>query len=496
MHDRLEDDKRILTVTAGNLRQNHLYISKHLDFLPKDCIGPARRAGQVVRQIEIELDGLAKTIATDIGMDAKTGKPRRFIRDRAWIGKFFKHHKVQEGARLVLSRLTPRRFRLSIDLESLDLHRQLRAVEFFAGIGLVRLALEENGTKVVYANDINADKQELYEANFPPGEFCLGDIHDVHATDIPDADLFTASFPCTDLSIAGAMRGIHSGESSTFWELVRILKEAGDRRPQAVLLENVPGFLMSHEGNDFAGAVSALNELGYACDAVFLNASRFVPQSRLRLFVIGRLGAEASNPFGLQSSKIRPPVLTDFILSHPELGWDIEDLPDPPDLHPVLAAIIEDLPDNHEEWWNPKRTEYFMNQLSEKHGRAADEMIAGRNVSYATAFRRIRHGRSMAELRTDGIAGCLRTPRGGSGRQILFKAGKGRYQVRLLTPRECARLQGVPDAYHVGTSRNKALFGFGDAVCVPAISWVIEHCLLPGISREPVSTAIRRTGTQ
>ena len=85
----------------------------------------------------------------------------------------------------------------------------------------------------------------------------------------------------------------------------------------------------------------------------------------------------------------------------------------------------------------------------------------------------------MAELRTDGIAGCLRTPRGGSGRQILFKAGFGKFQVRLLTPRECARLQGVPDDYKIEVRANQALFGFGDAVCVPAVGWIARHYLTP-----------------
>jgi DNA (cytosine-5)-methyltransferase 1 len=106
-------------------------------------------------------------------------------------------------------------------------------------------------------------------------------------------------------------------------------------------------------------------------------------------------------------------------------------------------------------------------------------MVAARKVTYATAFRRIRKGRSMAELRTDGLAGCLRTPRGGSGRQILFKAGRGRYQVRLLSPREAARLQGAADDYPIRVGTNQALFGFGDAVCVPAVAWIVEHYLTP-----------------
>jgi len=119
-----------------------------------------------------------------------------------------------------------------------------------------------------------------------------------------------------------------------------------------------------------------------------------------------------------------------------------------------------------------------MGQLSPKHGLLAKIMIGGRKVTYATAFRRVRNGKSMAELRTDGIAGCLRTPRGGSGRQILLAAGKGRFAVRLLTPRECARLMGADD-FVLKVSLNQALFGFGDAVCVPVIEWIARNYLNP-----------------
>jgi len=93
-------------------------------------------------------------------------------------------------------------------------------------------------------------------------------------------------------------------------------------------------------------------------------------------------------------------------------------------------------------------------------------------------FRRMRAGKSTAELRTDGIAGCLRTPKGGSGRQILFQAGFGRFAVRLITAREAARLMGA-DNYVITTPLNQSLFGFGDAVCVPVVSWIAEHYLNP-----------------
>jgi DNA (cytosine-5)-methyltransferase 1 len=105
-------------------------------------------------------------------------------------------------------------------------------------------------------------------------------------------------------------------------------------------------------------------------------------------------------------------------------------------------------------------------------------MMQSEGTTYGTVFRRVRNGRSMAELRTDGTAGCLRTPRGGSGRQILVAAGNGRISVRLLTPRECARLMGADD-FVIDVPANQALFGFGDAVCVPVIDWIARNYLNP-----------------
>ncbi len=234
---------------------------------------------------------------------------------------------------------------------------------------------------------------------------------------------------------------------------------------------------MSHGGRDFEQALLALNELGYTVDAIILNAVHWAPQSRARLFVLARRDEGQERRSCALVSDARPESLFNFINDHPNVRWDIRDLPPLPPPCARLADIIEHLPDDDPHWWDKKRTEYFMNQMSDKHAEQARQMIAGKSYTYATAFRRVRHEKSMAELRTDGIAGCLRTPRGGSGRQILFKAGRGKYKVRLLTARECARLQGVPDSYVIDVPLNQALFGFGDAVCVPAIEWIASHYL-------------------
>ncbi|QNN23004.1 DNA (cytosine-5-)-methyltransferase [Planctomycetales bacterium ZRK34] len=357
--------------------------------------------------------------------------------------------------------------------------RKFTAAEFFAGIGLVRLALESGGDwKVIYANDIDEKKQEMYEANFKDDHFHCDDIHELDPDSIPNCDLYTASFPCNDLSVAGARAGLGGKESSAYWGLINLLEAKGENRPPLVMLENVAGFLTSHGGKDFEQALLALNKLDYTVDAFILNAVNWVPQSRVRLFVVAKQDDGSDRNAFATESKTRSLPLIEFINTHQNIRWDIRDLPNLPRTKKRLPDIVQDLPDDDEHWWNNQRAEYFMSQLSPKHEVQAKLMIGAKSISYATAFRRVRHGRSMAELRTDGIAGCLRTPRGGSGRQILFKAGFGKYKVRLLTARECARLQGVPDGYKLnGIPLNQALFGFGDAVCVPAISWIKNNYL-------------------
>ena len=172
-----DPSKRLLVVTAGNLHQNHLYIHKHYAFFRPDCIGESKKkANGSVKPIEIVLDGLNEVICTDIGTNAKTGKPRGFFRDRIWVRRFFEHHKVAAGDQLALERVAGRRYRLTVERTNGN-GRTLKAAEFFAGIGLVRLALERQGWHVVFANDIDRDTAEMYRHNWPKDEnIVVGDI--------------------------------------------------------------------------------------------------------------------------------------------------------------------------------------------------------------------------------------------------------------------------------------------------------------------------------
>ncbi|TWT89948.1 Modification methylase HhaI [Pseudobythopirellula maris] len=360
------------------------------------------------------------------------------------------------------------------------------AAEFFAGVGLARMGLERAGWEVTLANDLDPKKLAMHDGHFGPSpHYLLEDVHKlaIEPERVPTTLLSHASFPCTDLSLAGGRRGLNSGESSAFWGWHALLEGMGDRRPPIVLVENVTGFLTSHNGEDFFAALAALGDLGYTVDALTIDAAHFTPQSRPRLFVIGSRGVEPDLPAidadDLAPSPLRSAKLVEAIRRSPQLGWRLAALPElPPYGATPLESILERLPSDSPQWWSRERSEYLLGQMSERHRAEADKMIAGKSLSFGTVFRRVRKGKSMAELRTDGLAGCLRTPKGGSGRQILFQAGKGEYRVRLLNATECARLMGA-DGYRVTAPLNQALFGFGDAVCVDAVAWIAENYLNP-----------------
>lgn len=367
---------------------------------------------------------------------------------------------------------------------SLSLLPQKTFTEFFAGIGLMRSGLSPKGWSIAFANDLDPGKYKMYRGEFDDAEkhFLLGDVHKIPIDAVPSVTLATASFPCNDLSLAGMRKGLKGKGSSAFWGFIRVLEEMKDRRPPLVLVENVPGFLTSHKGADLEKALLALNRLGYCVDPFILDAAHFVPQSRKRLFIVAvlealetKVGAQIDSEI---ESPLRPKRLADFIRDHPEIRWKIRPLPIPPTNETRLEAILEELPPEAEEWWSSERAERLLGQMAPRHRAEAEEMIGQDEFSYAAAFRRTRKGTPMVELRRDGLAGCLRTSRGGSARQILFKAGEGKYSARLLTPRECARLMGADD-YKIAVPVGQALFGFGDAVCVPVIEWIAEYYLNP-----------------
>ncbi len=363
-----------------------------------------------------------------------------------------------------------------------------RVAEFFAGIGLVRLALEQEGFNVVFANDIEHSKRRMYAENFDASHFVLGDVRDIKGKSIPDIDLATASFPCTDLSLAGNRAGLNGKESSVFWEFARVIDEMGDlRRPQVILLENVVGFATSHGGRDVASAIERLNELGYSCDMFTIDARMFVPQSRPRLFIVSTQRQIEQQE--TEDSWIRPAWIHEFRRSHRTLNMQFLPLKQPRQQQFQLSECVERFGPSHPMWWEGERMERFLNSLSSIQSERLATLRSMPKRTWATAYRRTRNGRPMWEIRADGISGCLRTARGGSGKQALIEAGKGNTRVRWMTPMEYARLQGAPDFNLGGARRNDALSAFGDGVCVPVIAWIAREYLKP-ILKESVAGVV------
>ncbi len=363
--------------------------------------------------------------------------------------------------------------------------------EFFAGIGLVREGLAVSGWECVYSNDIDWKKREIYESRFGPSDhFHFGDVWntDEVIARIPDQTaLMTASFPCTDLSLAGHYRGLEGKHSSTFFGFAKVLEALEGRRPPLVMLENVPGFLSSNKGQDFTRAVQCLATLGYWLDVFVLDACHFTPQSRPRVFVIGV--SDQHKPFQNEepsggwlwptehAGSLRPdPVIRFKHRLQLATGWLTLPLPEPPQNNHSLSDLI-DL-DDGQAWWDEAEVQRHCEMMSELHRRKVEDIRTSKQRWVATIFRRIREKRMRAEVRFDGRAGCLRTPKGGSGKQIVIVSDNGKLRMRWMNPREYARLQGVPDFPLVGTTIQQ-LWGFADAVCVPAVSWIDRHVLTP-----------------
>lgn len=355
------------------------------------------------------------------------------------------------------------------------------ALEFFSGIGLARAGMEAAGIKTIWANDLDSVKCKLYTAQWGDVDLRFGDVFDIDADDVPDADIAWASSPCTDLSLAGKRGGLVDGpESKAFFGFIDVVEGMGERAPRVVVLENVCGLASSHEGSDFRIVVEEFNRLGYSVDAFELNARRWVPQSRPRMFVVG-----AKNPIdgGEVDTSIRPDRLA-WIHSDLQLTTHIT----PVEKAPVLlssgfTAIAENLVDDDSRWWDEKRSNAFVSSLSDIQRSRFDQLKSADETVARTAYRRTRAGKPVWEIREDDISGCLRTARGGSSKQAVVFIGKGKARMRWMTGLEYARLQGAGDFKLEGFKESQIQYAFGDAVAVPAVTWLMKQAVIPVLEK-------------
>lgn len=356
------------------------------------------------------------------------------------------------------------------------------ALEFFSGIGMARNGMQDAGVSTIWANDVDETKCALYRAQWGSQDLHCADVFDIKPEDVPSADIAWASSPCTDLSLAGKRDGLVDGaESSAFFGFVDVLKGMGDRMPSAIVLENVCGLASSHDGRDFRQVIEEFNELGYSCDAFELNARRWLPQSRPRLFVVG-----LKRPIdgGVLDSSVRPDRVS-WIHSDPTLITHVTPLPELPDLRATgLSALVEIIPDGDERWWSEERVDSFIASLSKVQKRRMEKMKSRSGVRARTAYRRTRNRKPVWEIREDDISGCLRTSRGGSSKQAVVFLGDGAIRIRWMTGNEYALLQGAHGFNLAGFTESQIQYAFGDAVASPVVTWLVKATILPALNAD------------
>ena len=283
----------------------------------------------------------------------------------------------------------------------------MRFFDWFAGVGGIRLGLEAAGHECVGACEVDPFARKVYEHRF--GHAPLGDIRDVTAGQLPQADLWAGGFPCQDVSTAGKRAGIEEGtRSGLVWKLLDL---AAAVRPQWLLLENVPGLLSVDSGRGLGALLARLEDVGYVGAWRVLDAQGFgVPQRRRRVFLLAERGARAGR------------------------------------CREILA-----LPKGVRGNSAPSRC------------KGADESCH----SSAHAFS------SCSPTGSGGFGfGCDVSPtvRGTNVPAVTVAGGS----PRRLTPRECERIQGMPDDWTAleGAPDSKRYKATGNSVAVPVLAWI------------------------
>jgi DNA (cytosine-5)-methyltransferase 1 len=364
--------------------------------------------------------------------------------------------------------------------------------EFFAGGGMARAGLGREW-RCLFANDFDPGKSRFYRENWGDGELLTADVGSVSTEDVPGrADLAWASFPCQDLSLAGGGAGLKGGRSGAFWPFWRLIKLLADeeRAPRIVALENVCGALTSRGGKDFTAICDSFQRSGYSVGAMVIDAALFVPQSRPRLFIIGALrsletpgnliagsqGMPIWTPPGLESAyeKLPPRV---------KRAWIWWSLPKPASRGSDLSDVLEDDPADAP-WFSESETRRLLDMMSEPNKEKLVNAVNACGRVVGAAYRRTRPDESgqktqRLEIRFDGLAGCLRTPAGGSSRQLIVEARDGYVRTRLISARETARLMGLQDSYMLPSNYNAAYHLTGDGVVAPVVRHMARYIFEP-----------------
>jgi DNA (cytosine-5)-methyltransferase 1 len=307
-----------------------------------------------------------------------------------------------------------------------------RFIDLFAGIGGIRMGLEQAGGTCVYSVEIDRFARQTYEANFG---VCEGrDIHHVRGADLPPYDMLAAGFPCQPFSIAGVSKKLSLGRThgfedeksgNLFFELTRLIDET-PAPPPVLFLENVKNLVSHDRGNTFRVIRDTLEGLGYNFRHKVVDAQTWVPQHRERTFMV--------------------------CLHRDVFGEDAYDFPDPPALpRRTIGGILEDDPASRYQL-SPHLWEYLQ--------------------AYAAKHRNAGNGFGFGLVDSESVARTLSARYYKDGSEILVRTGGA--TPRRLTPRECARLMGFPDSFIIPVSDTQAYRQFGNSVVMPVVAFLAK----------------------
>ena len=302
-------------------------------------------------------------------------------------------------------------------------------IDLFAGIGGIRQGFQMNGGYTVYASEWDKFAQKTYRINY--GEIPDGDITQVNENTIPNHDILLAGFPCQPFSQAGLKKGFNDTRGTLFFDVARILKA---KRPKAFLLENVKTLKTNNNGKTISVILNTLNELGYYVPTPqILNAYHFgVPQHRERIIIVGfnkDYLPTNFDEFQYPIGKINKTVKVGNILE--------KNVPD-------RFTISDKLYEGH----------LLRKQNHRKKGNGFGFSMFNENSPYTNTI--------SARYYKDG------------SEALIEQINKN---PRMLTPRECARLQGFPENFIIPVSNAQAYKQFGNSVCINVIDAVAKSML-------------------
>jgi len=305
----------------------------------------------------------------------------------------------------------------------------LKIIDFFAGMGGIRLGFQEYGCKCVFSSEIDPTAQEMYNANF--GETPHGDITKIEPSAIPDHDILLGGFPCQPFSIIGSMNGFSDTRGTLFFHIEKILET---KKPYAFLLENVKNLKSHDNGRTFKTIIRHLENLGYSVHYRILNALDFgLPQKRERAFIVGfRNNIKFDFPKPVGSYKSLSEIL------EPDEGIDIK----------LFAS------------------EHILKKRMEK--------VKGKKVFYPSIW----HENKGGNVSILPFSCALRHS---ASYNYLLVNGK-----RRLTEREMLRLQGYPEDFKVVVSTMQLRQLAGNSVPVPVIKAIAKQMLKAISEKKPL----------